>query len=116
MKKIFGIIAATFITLAASSAAQAVELVMVDSRACTFCAKFKREVAPEYRAKAGRNAAALRRVSTYSKWPADLASVKRTPFAPVFILVDDGREIGRFFGYSNRQTFYAQLDKLMNKR
>jgi hypothetical protein len=94
---------------------QAAELVMVDSRACSYCAKFNRELASTYAASPAGNAAPLRKVSPYKKWPADLAGVTPSPFTPVFILVDNGREVGRFAGYDGAATFWSRLQPLLNK-
>lgn len=94
---------------------QAAELVMVDMRSCSYCAKFRHDVAPTYNSTASGQAAPLRLVSPLKKWPADLAGVRPAPFTPVFILVDRGREIGRFAGYTNAQAFWAQLEPLIAK-
>ena len=95
--------------------AQAAELVMVDNRGCSYCAKFNREVAPGYSATSAGQAAPLRKVSPYKKWPADLAAVTPAPFTPVFILVDKGREVGRFAGYDGEAKFWARLKPLLKK-
>ncbi len=34
---------------------------------------------------------------------------------PVFILVDNGHEIGRFSGYSDPTLFYREVDQLIAK-
>ena len=108
---------AAAITLALLSAlpAAAAELVMVESRLCSYCAKFNREVAPSYSATAAGRVAGLRKVSAFKKWPADLAGVTPAPFVPVFIVVDKGREIGRFAGYTNEATFWNRLKPLLRK-
>ena len=100
-----------------SSISYASQLIMVDSRACVFCGKFKRDLGREYPESAAGKVAPLRRISALRKWPEDLSHIKRTPYTPVFILVsDNGREIGRFFGYQDRDTFYAELNGLLKKR
>jgi thioredoxin-related protein len=99
--------------LVLTAAAQAAELVMVDMRACTYCAKFRHDVAPSYNSTAAGQVAPLRTVSPLKKWPSDLAGVKPAPFTPVFILVKDGREVGRFAGYTNAQAFWAKLNPLL---
>lgn len=96
-----------------STVSQAAELVMVDMRSCTYCIKFRQDVAPTYNTTAAGQVAPLRTVSPLKKWPADLAGVKRAPFTPVFILVKDGREVGRFAGYTNPEAFWAKLNPLL---
>jgi thioredoxin-related protein len=94
----------------------AAELVMVDSRACFYCTKFHREMAPTYAASAVGQRAPLRKVSVYKRWPSDLAGVRRAPYTPVFILVDEGKEIGRFAGYKSPVVFWSRLNRLMARR
>ena len=94
---------------------RAAELVMVDSRACSYCARFNSEVTPTYGSSAAGKAAPLRKVSPYKKWPKDLAGVTPAPFTPVFILVDNGREIGRFAGYDGEAKFWRRLKPLVAK-
>ena len=113
MKNLVRIVCISLMAVAASSYAQAVELVVVDSKTCVYCAKFNREVGREYGSKAVAAKAPLRRVSAMKKWPSDLAGIKKTPFTPAFIVVDNGRELGRFYGYQNPETFYAELKSLV---
>ena len=96
-----------------AGAAQAAELVMVDMKACSYCAKFRHDVAPSYNTTEAGQRAPLRTVSPLKKWPSDLAGVKPAPYTPVFILVDKGREIGRFAGYTNAEAFWAKLNPLL---
>lgn len=103
------------LTATGTTTLQAAELVMIDSRACSYCAKFKREIAPDYPNTSAGQLAPLRLVSPLRKWPEDLSGVRQTTFAPVFILVDRGREVGRFFGYSGPQRFWAKLLPLLDK-
>ena len=104
---------AAMIVLCAMPASQAAELVMVEMRACSYCAKFRNDVAPSYNSTAAGQVAPLRSVSPLKKWPADLAGVRRAPYTPVFILVDEGREIGRFAGYTDPDAFWAKLNPLL---
>ncbi len=86
---------------------------MEDLPWCPYCTKFRHEVAPTYdRTKAG-TLAPLRRINPLKPWPKDLAAVRPAPYTPVFILVDHGREIGRFAGYSDPESFYAHLKPLL---
>jgi thioredoxin-related protein len=99
--------------LTVQSNALAAQLVMIDSKMCRYCAAFNRQVGSDYdKTEAGR-AAPLRRVSILRKWPSDLAGIKRTTYTPVFILVDQGREVGRFYGFIDAATFYADLNRLL---
>jgi thioredoxin-related protein len=91
----------------------AAELIMIDSRACGHCKKFHREVG--YGSTTAAQVAPLRRVSPFKKWPADLAGIRPAPFTPVFIVVDRGREVGRFAGYIDEVSFWRRLKPLLAK-
>ena len=60
-----------------------------------------------------------RRVDITKAIPADLAFVKVERLTPVFVLIDNGREIGRFRGYSGDDQFWGLfgvlLDRLKNQ-
>ncbi|HRY04077.1 MAG TPA: hypothetical protein P5256_13175, partial [Beijerinckiaceae bacterium] len=47
--------------------------------------------------------------------PADLAAVKAVVYTPTFVLVEDGREVGRIEGYQDNAFFYGYLDRLLEK-
>ena len=96
-----------------TASGHALELIYVASKSCTYCAKFNREVAAEYSATGEGRVAPMRRVSAFKKWPEDLAGIKQTPFTPAFIVVSNGREVGRFYGYVGRNEFYSRLDSLI---
>ena len=106
---------AVLVALGAASLGQAAELVMVDSKACVYCMRFHREVGRTYAETAPGQIAPLRRVNRLKKWPADLADVTPVYYTPVFILVEEGREIGRFPGYATPEKFWSQLEPLLAK-
>ena len=86
---------------------------MVDQRACVYCAKFNRQIAKTYPNTEAGQSAPLRRVSRLKKWPSDLVGITPAYGTPTFILVDEGREVGRFAGYSNPETFWMRLQPLL---
>jgi thioredoxin-related protein len=93
--------------------ASAAELVMVNSRACYYCARFHREVGKYYSETDAGRSAPLRKVSRLKKWPEDLSTVTPVYYTPVFILVEDGREVGRFPGYTDEESFWEHLNPLL---
>lgn len=97
------------------TAANATSLVMVDQAGCPFCVKFHREVEPSYFKRAEGKRAPLRRVDVTGSWPQDLGKITPVKFTPVFILVKQGREVGRIFGYSDPKSFWINLNTLLSK-
>ncbi|MEK9969311.1 MAG: thioredoxin family protein [Ferrovibrio sp.] len=103
------------VLLAPLTAARAGEsaLVMIQSPGCPYCAKWDREIAPVYEKTEEAARFPLKRV--------DIAEARRDPvlaraltappyYTPTFILMDDGREVGRIIGYSNEFSFWGLFD------
>lgn len=92
---------------------QAAELVMVEQRACPWCAKWDREIGTVYPKTEEGRIAPLRRVSLEEDWPADLAGITKERFTPVFILLHEGKEYGRIRGYPGEDFFWGLLGELI---
>jgi thioredoxin-related protein len=102
------------LTLALTSvAAQAAELIIVERKGCVWCETFDREIAPGYANTDEGKRAPLRRQDLHKPWPEGLVLNDGTRLTPTFILVDGGREIGRFVGYPGAEFFYPTLAKLL---
>jgi len=108
---LFGV---TFIALTFNSA-RAAELVMFEQAGCAWCEAFDREIAPVYGKTLEGVAAPLRRVDITRALPADLAFVAVERLTPLFVLVDQGREIGRIRGYPGEDHFWGLLGVLLKK-
>lgn len=95
--------------------AEAAELLMFEQKACPFCDAFKREIAPDYpRSHAGLRAP-LRRVDIWDSRTGGVEGLDPAVFTPTFVLVDDGKEVGRLMGYPGRRYFYAEIDALIDR-
>jgi thioredoxin-related protein len=101
--------------LAFSVPAAAAELVMFEAAGCPYCARWNREIAPIYPKTAEGKRAPLRRVDIAAPRPADLASIGDIVYTPTFVLLEDGREIGRIVGYSGDEIFWSLLAGLFAK-
>lgn len=94
----------------------ALELVMVEQAGCAWCARWDREVAPEYPLTEEGQAAPLRRIDLHQPVPEDLALDSRPRLTPTFVLVDDeGRELGRIEGYPGEDFFWGLLGVLLER-
>ena len=107
------ILAAAFVTVCAAAPAGAAELVMLSQQGCAWCLRFDKEIAPAYAKTAEGRRAPLRRVDINGDWPADLPDLRTDRFTPTFVLVDDGREIGRMRGYAGDEFFWFLLDEML---
>ena len=102
-------------TILAAAPAGAAELVMFEDAGCVWCARFNAEIAPIYHKTDEGKRAPLRRVDSGGTLPADIAFIAAERLTPLFVLVDQGREIGRIRGYPGEDHFWGLLDVLMTK-
>lgn len=98
-----------------ASAVQAAELVMFEQAGCPWCQVFDREIAPVYGKTDEGKRAPLRRVDIDGARPADLGFIQVERLTPLFVLVDNGREIGRIRGYPGEDHFWGLLGVLIKK-
>ena len=107
------LVAAALLTLAASGVSAA-ELMMVERAGCVWCERWERDVGPAYmKSEEGRRAPLSRHNLDRGQPP--LALKEPVRFTPTFILLEDGREIGRITGYLDNAMFWGLLGVLLNK-
>jgi hypothetical protein len=95
--------------------AHAAELVMFTQKGCVWCQKFDREIAPAYGKTDEGKRAPLRRLDIAAPLPADIGFIRRERFTPVFVLVDQGHEVGRIRGYPGDTFFWGLLANLIER-
>ncbi|MGH6666008.1 MAG: hypothetical protein ACREB2_14085 [Pseudolabrys sp.] len=103
-----------FIALSLSKAGAA-ELVMFEQAGCAWCEAFDRDIAPIYNKTDEGRRAPLRRVDISRNIPPDLAFLDVERLTPLFVLIDQGREIGRIRGYPGEDHFWGLLGVLLKK-
>lgn len=91
-------------------------LVLFERHDCPYCRRWLREVAPGWNASDLGRRVPLRRVDIgRDPLPPDLAFLRGTVFTPTFVLVKDGREIGRIIGYQGEALFWQAAEALVAK-
>lgn len=91
------------------------ELLMVEQAHCEWCEAWNQEIGAVYsRTEEGRRAP-LRRQDLFADWPAGIEITGQVHFTPTFILLRDGREIGRIEGYPGEHFFWPLLAQLLNR-
>ncbi|MCB0059030.1 MAG: thioredoxin [Rhodobiaceae bacterium] len=95
--------------------AGAAELVMFEKDGCGWCEEWHRTIAPIYPKTAEGRIAPLRRVDMNSPRPDDLAGISVGPYTPTFVLVDNGKEVGRITGYPGEDFFWGLLAQIVGK-
>lgn len=99
-------------SLASASPAGASELVMFERRGCSYCQKFEQDVAPVYAKTEEGRRAPLRRIDLSQGVPPEVALAAPVRFTPTFVLVDEGREVGRITGYASDEAFWGLMAAL----
>ncbi|MBB4302255.1 hypothetical protein GGD81_001282 [Rhodobium orientis] len=95
--------------------AGAAELLVLERDGCPWCERFDAEIAPIYPKTAEGRRAPLRRIDIHQPLPDDLKDIRLETFTPSFVLVEDGREIGRIRGYPGEEFFWFMLSELLAK-
>lgn len=96
-----------------AAADRGLELVMVERAGCAWCARWNAEIAPIYPKTPEGAQAPLRRHDLGAGQPAQAATPVR--FTPTFLLLRDGREIGRVTGYVDQAMFWGLLGDMLAK-
>lgn len=108
-------VALTAILLATCPAVYAAELIMLEEYGCPWCERWDEEVGVIYHKTPEGRRAPLRRVDIHERLPADIRFLSKGGYTPTFILVDDGREIGRIRGYPGEDFFWGLLGQLLKR-
>jgi thioredoxin-related protein len=101
--------------LLAPVAARAAELVMFEQGGCIYCARWNRDVAPVYDKTAEAKVLPLRRIDIGEQGRAGVTLASPVRYTPTFVVVDNGKEVGRITGYISDDTFWGLLDQLAAK-
>ena len=96
-----------------ATGARAAELVMFERPGCLWCARFDAEIAPIYGKTEESQSAPLRRVDLSRPLPADLSGIDPGAFTPTFVVLKEGREIGRIRGYPGDTFFFGLLNRIL---
>lgn len=99
----------------AAKATQAAELVYFNSTACSVCEQWDEEVGVLYHKTDEAQRLPLRPQDIHDDKPADLAFVKGVAFTPTFVMIEDGKEVGRIVGYISDYFFWEQVAGLIKK-
>jgi len=95
--------------------ADAASLIMVEQQYCEYCKSWNADIGVIYNKTAEGKTAPLRRIDIHEPLPDDLSFLTGLIFTPTFILVNDGKEVGRIQGYASESFFWGLLQKLLEK-
>lgn len=97
-----------------SPSAESAELVMFEAPLCEWCEAWDDEVGVVYHKTSEGRRAPLRRVALHGPRPADLSLIMGMRYSPTFVLVNEGREVGRIVGYPGEDHFWGLLQVLLD--
>lgn len=103
------------IFLSAGPALAETRLLMLDEAGCPWCAAWDEEVGDAYHKTEEGRRAPLLRTSIHEPLPEGVVLERRAHYTPTFVLLDDGREVGRIEGYPGEDFFYSRLDGLLGR-
>lgn len=106
---------AGLIMLLINGPALAAELLMFERPGCPNCIAWEREIGGIYPLTAEGRRAPLRRIHIGEYQPNSVSLLEDVKYAPTFVLVEDGREIGRIVGYSSDDAFWGLLKVVVEK-
>ena len=114
---IVALLLAFVVTLAsgATRSACAAELLMFELKGCPWCKLWHAEIGPAYPHSPEGRRAPLRIVDVKGPSPEEIIFDTPIRSSPTFVLVDNGREIGRITGYPGAEFFWSLLDELLAK-
>lgn len=113
MTRLAAFVVAACLAIGLAGPLRAAELVMVEQHGCHWCAQWNAEIAPIYPKTDQGARAPLRRVQIRDL-PDDIDFTSRPVFTPTFVLVNEGRELGRLEGYAGDEFFWFTLKKLLD--
>lgn len=99
----------------AAPALAKMQLLMFQQDGCPWCARWNAQIGPVYPKTAEGKEAPLTRLDIHAPLPAGIALARLPQFTPTFVLVRDGREIGRIEGYPGADFFWGLLDQMLNE-
>ncbi|WP_376873855.1 hypothetical protein [Albirhodobacter sp. R86504] len=86
----------------------AYQVIMVEQRGCAGCASFLREVGPIY-AQTAPEIPLIRVDIHQGNWPEGIVIGARPNATPTFLVLRDGIETRRIFGFSGKKRFWQAL-------
>ncbi|MEM6676648.1 MAG: thioredoxin family protein [Pseudomonadota bacterium] len=109
------LIALLLLPLAASPAQAEMALLMLDQPGCEWCEQWEAEIGGAYHLTEEGARAPLQRADIHDPLPEGVTLERRVHFTPTFVLLQDGREVGRLDGYAGEDFFYPMLNRLLDE-
>lgn len=93
----------------------AAELLVFGRDGCVWCQRWERDVGSSYGRTDEARVLPLRHVNIDRPAASGVALVSPVRYTPTFVVVDNGREIGRITGYINDDAFWGLLNTFVTR-
>ncbi|MDH3673315.1 MAG: thioredoxin family protein [Gammaproteobacteria bacterium] len=103
------------LSFSTATASRAAELIMFYSPLCEWCEAWDREVGIVYSKTSEGRIAPLRRLDIDEPRPTTLGAIDVVIYTPTFVLMENGREVGRIVGYRGEHHFWGLLGPLLDR-
>jgi len=110
-----GVLIVVTLCLNGAALAGSTQLIMFEEDGCGWCERWNEEVGVIYHKTTEGKRAPLRRVDIHEPIPSELKFIVKGGYTPTFVLVDQGREIGRIRGYPGEDFFWGLLGKMLER-
>ena len=99
----------------AAHAADGLKLLMFEQDACIWCDAWNRQIGPAYPNSCEGRAAPLHRVDIHNGNRRDYQVRAWPRHTPTFVLIENGKEVGRITGYPGEDFFWPMLDEIFGR-
>lgn len=96
-----------------SAEVNAAELLMIEEKGCFWCEAWNKDISQVYPKTSEGQSAPLRRVDIKSDIEQQVTLKQSVHFTPTFLLIEDGKEVGRIEGYPGEDFFWGILGKIL---
>ncbi len=90
-----------------------VKLLMFEEAGCYWCAKWNVELSEIYPKTPEGRTAPLFRLDVHDPISDTLTLITHPVYTPTFVVVDDGKEVGRIEGYPGQDFFWGLLGRIL---
>jgi thioredoxin-related protein len=97
------------------SGVQGAELIVFSSPECGWCEAWEREVGAIFPRTEEARRLRLSHVDINDPLPSRLQDLDTIKYTPTFVVLDQGREVGRIAGYNGEDFFWWELQEIMKR-
>ncbi len=98
-----------------ASARENAEIIMFEQRGCEWCEIWNEEIAPVFPKTPEAKCAKFRRVDIHQPGSDILERIDPVVYTPTFVVMENGKEVGRVRGYAGEDFFWFHLDQQLKK-